>query len=243
MYLDTTSKTLEIILGAAKTTNDCEWTADTIDTQSGTTFGPANFIGLSNGTTAVTAVAAPAASTVRKISAFTFFNADTVTTTVTVRIFDGTNRRRVLTTTLLPNQTLVFTPEAGWSILNNTGATFLQSIVNSPGVNVTSVTATDITTLTLTPGDWDCFGQVCMVNPGTVSFFVGWVGTVSATQPTAPNAGGSFNMPNSTSNMYGVTSLFRQNVSVNTTIYLGTITSYASGTMTAYGTLTARRRG
>src|SRR5712672_684080 len=116
MFLDTTSKVLELILSAAKTTNDCEFTADYVDTQNGSTFAPGGSIGLSNGSTLVVAVAAPVASTQRSIRAFTFYNADTVNTTVTVRIYDGTNRRRIIVVTLTPGQSLVFTPEAGWSV-------------------------------------------------------------------------------------------------------------------------------
>lgn len=125
MILDTTSKTVEVVLAAAKTTNDCEWTADYIDTANGTTFQPANGVGVSNGTTAVTAVAAPAASTQRSVRAFSFYNADTVGTTVTVRLNDGTNTRRVVSVSLVAGQSLVYTPEAGWAVTPGQAADYV----------------------------------------------------------------------------------------------------------------------
>lgn len=116
MYLDTTSKVLEIILGGAVTTNQLEWTADYIDTQNGNTFAPANAIGVTNSATLVTMVSAPAASTQRKISALTVYNADTVAATVTIRMYDGANRRRIVSQSLAAGSTMVYTPEGGWTV-------------------------------------------------------------------------------------------------------------------------------
>lgn len=114
MILDTTSKTLEVILAAVKTTNDCEIFADFIDTVSGATFVPGSTLSLSNGTTAVTAVAAPAASTQRQIKSFSFYNADTANVAVTIRLFDGTNRKRIQVLTMAPGAALFYSQEAGW---------------------------------------------------------------------------------------------------------------------------------
>lgn len=115
MILDTTSKTIELILSGAKTTNDCDFTVDYADTASGTTFVPSGGMGTTNGVTAVTAVPAPSGSTQRHIKAITVYNADTVNSTVTVRMFDGTNRRIMIKALLGVGQSLVWTPEGGWS--------------------------------------------------------------------------------------------------------------------------------
>lgn len=119
MILDTTSKTIEVVLGGTITTNQLEITADWVDTTNGSTFAPGGTSLLTNGGTAVTAVASPAASTQRQVKALTIYNADTVNQTVTVRMFDGTNRRRHVVQSLAPGQSLVFTPEGGWSILSS----------------------------------------------------------------------------------------------------------------------------
>lgn len=114
MILDTTSKTLEVILAAVKTANDCEIFADWVDTQSGATFVPGSTLSLSNGTTAVTAVAAPAASTQRQIKSFSFYNADTANVALTVRIFDGAARKRIYVLTIAPGAALFYSQERGW---------------------------------------------------------------------------------------------------------------------------------
>lgn len=206
MILDTTLKVLELILGAAKTTNDCEFTADYVDTQNGATFAPGGNIGLSNGTTLVAALAAPAAATQRAVRAFTFFNADTVNTTVTVRLYDGTNRRRIVAIALTPGQSLVFTPEAGWSVLPATNGQIPGTITNdsaapgnvgelittvnagTPGSGLLSATPTDIGSLTLTAGDWDVRGSGGMTPTAgtTTTQFLLWLNTASATIPTYP---------------------------------------------------------
>lgn len=263
MYLDTASKTLEIILSAAKTTNDCEFTADYIDTQSGTTFAPANVIGLSNGTGAVTAVGSPAASTQRKISAFTFYNADTVNTAVTVRIYDGTNRRRIIVVTLTPGQSLVFTPEAGWSILQSTLGQipgtqtndnaaagnigeFIESVVTdaSGGVPASNGISANLTSIALTPGDWDvCASMVTNPAGTTVTTTVEFgVSLVSNTLPaverryqndTASTAGHRFG---------GDVANQRFSLSANTTLYAVFNVSFNTSTLAVDGFINARRR-
>lgn len=115
MILDTTLKTIEIVLAGAKTTNDCEYTVDYADTNSGTTFVPAGSMGVTNGTSAVTAVPAPT-GVQRHVKALTVYNADTVSSTVTVRMYDGTNRRILIKTILASGQSLVWTADVGWSV-------------------------------------------------------------------------------------------------------------------------------
>lgn len=263
MILDTTSKVLEIVLGGAKVTNDCEFTADFVDTQNGSTFAPGGNIGLSNGVTLVTAVAAPAASTQRSVRAFTFFNADTVNTAATVRIFDGTNRRRIITVTLTPGQSLVFTPEAGWAILPSTngqvpgtttnddaaagcvGEYISSNIVNGSGPNaVTSGNVYDITSISLTAGDWNVWATAGVAATGTPSLLYSTINTVSATIAALPNTGAGL-----LDNVAGIAGgglvlpvgMQRKSLAATTTIYLCARTDFIGGVSQLYGFLGARR--
>lgn len=263
MILDTINKVLEIILGGAKTTNDCEFTADYVDTQNGSTFAPGGNIGISNGVTLVTAVAAPAAATQRSVRAFTFFNADTVNTTVIVRIFDGTNRRRIITVALTPGQSLVFTPEAGWAILPSTngqipgtttndnaaagcvGEYISSNIVSGAGPNaVVSTNVYDITTISLTAGDWDVWATAGVGATGTPSLLFATINTVSATLATLPNNGAGL-----LDNVAGIAGgglvlpvgMQRKSLAATTTIYLCARTDFAGGASNLYGFLGARR--
>lgn len=91
MNLDTTLKVLQIVLGEAKTTNDCDITTSYADsTSSSFTLGNNNV--KSNGTTVVTVVAAPGDSaTQRQVKEVRLFNNDTVSHTVTLQLYDGTS--------------------------------------------------------------------------------------------------------------------------------------------------------
>lgn len=204
MILDTTNKVVELILSAALTTNNCEWSADFVDTINGSTFSPGSNNGISNGTTLVIAVAAPAASTQRAVRAFTFYNADTVNTTVTVRIFDGANRSRIVTSALAPGASLVFTPEAGWAVLAGTPGQIIGTSKNDnaaagnvgeflsvlipvgSALPMTTGVALDLASLTLTPGDWDLWASLVTNPAGTTvtAAFVAGLNTTANTLPT-----------------------------------------------------------
>lgn len=263
MILDTTSKTIELILGSAKTTNDCEYTADYVDTASGTTFVPIGNLGLTNGTSAVTAISAPAGSVQRHVKALTVYNADTVNSVVTVRMYDGTNRRVIMKVTLTPGQTLCFTPEAGWNIMQslvgqipgtktndsaaagNVGEYIESIILNTSEIPITTNTATNITSLLLTPGDWDVWGTIALDNGSGATVFslmLGWISDVSATAPVAPNKGAYFRLPYSLTGNEVITPVgtCRFSVASNTTVYLSTFATFTN-TAFAFGSIHARR--
>lgn len=156
MILDTVNKVIEVILGEAKTTNDCEYTADFVDTANGLSFVPGATSGLTNGVTLITAVAAPGANLQRQVKALTIYNSDTVGHNVTVRLYDGTNRRRFITVALAVGQSLVFTPEAGWSIVPSSVVAPVCLVYRSTTQTVTALTKIQFdTTLFDTAGYWD----------------------------------------------------------------------------------------
>jgi hypothetical protein len=157
MILDTTSKTVEVVLGGAITTNQLEITADWVDTANGSTFAPGGTSLVTNGGTAVTAVAAPGAGLQRQVKSLTIYNADTVNAAVTVRMYDGTNRRRHVSVTLLTGQSLVFTPEGGWQSLD-TSANIKQSLGG------TTANLTDYATGAWTPADASGAGLALTIN-------------------------------------------------------------------------------
>lgn len=92
LVLNTTNKSIEILLGASGTTNQLQYTAHYADATT-TSFTEGSNDGLTNNTTAVTMVAAPAASTQRIIREITVYNADTVAATITVRLNSGGSYR------------------------------------------------------------------------------------------------------------------------------------------------------
>ena len=99
LVLDSTSKSIQIVMsGAAATTNP-----DFVSTYSdnnGTTFVEGSSDGALNGTTAVTVVAAPAASTRRIIKTIYVENKDTAAITITITYLNSATSRTIVRVTL-----------------------------------------------------------------------------------------------------------------------------------------------
>lgn len=115
MILDTTSKSIEVVLSAVPVANQAQIIASYVDIDS-TTFVPGENDALSNSTTAVTAVSAPAASKQRQIKYLSVYNADTAPITVTVRLNNGGTIRNASAYSLSPGQTLQYTPDQGFYV-------------------------------------------------------------------------------------------------------------------------------
>lgn len=112
MNLDTPTKILQIVLGEAKTTNDCPITTSYFDSVPGG-FNLLNHNVLSNGVTVVTAVAAPGPNVERQVKEVRLVNTDTVSHLVTLQLFDGTNTWIIQSQTIAVNGLFLYTPEGG----------------------------------------------------------------------------------------------------------------------------------
>jgi hypothetical protein len=114
-------------------------------------------------------------------------------------------------------------------------------------VTLTNATPANVTSISLTAGDWDVSGQVSFDPAGTTqgTVFAGGINTVSATLPTAPGAGAYFlntDVPGTagTAN-YGPVGVVRISISTTTTVYLVAQSNFTVSTMKAYGFIGARR--
>lgn len=116
MILDTTTRSLEVLYETTATTTESDFAAFWADTQTGSTFSPGQSNGATNGSTAVTLVAAPGASTQRQVKEILIYNADTVSHNFTVRINDSSTIRVLGLFTVPPTYTLFYSPERGWVI-------------------------------------------------------------------------------------------------------------------------------
>lgn len=124
---------------------------------------------------------------------------------------------------------------------------YISSLVGS-GVSIpTTGTVINITSISLTSGDWDVFGAVTFVSSSTavVTYGRGCVSTTSASI-NFPYCAGYSNGTGSA--LIGSADLpvavppIRVNVSTTTTVYLCATQGFASGTTSAYGYIAARRR-
>ena len=140
----------------------------------------------------------------------------------------------------------------GTSTNNNATAGFVGEYISSnvaigAGPSVTSNTATDITSISLTAGDWDVFGSFITDAAGgtTTTLVVGWMSTTSATLPTAPNNGSYAQLQGLTlaagSDFGASVGTIRVSVNTTTTVYLSTFITFAISTMKAAGFIGARR--
>ncbi len=117
MILDATTKSLSVTLGAAKTTNDMDIVTAFADVTSAA-YTDGGFDGLTNGTTETTIVAAPAASTRRRVKFISIYNADVIQHTVTIKHVNGTDKRILWTGVLAIGATLVYV-NGVWSSISS----------------------------------------------------------------------------------------------------------------------------
>jgi hypothetical protein len=123
--------------------------------------------------------------------------------------------------------------------------------VGSP-VSETTATPVDVTTLSLTAGDWEVSGQIDRVLGGATStIYGGGLGVATATLLTqAGGSGVGTDCLTTQSATFGTTITgnyatkigpVRVSLSATTTIYLIAADTFSAGTIGVYGTLRARR--
>ncbi len=140
----------------------------------------------------------------------------------------------------------------GTATNNNASAGSVGEYVSSgvlagSAVALTNNTRADVTSISLTAGDWDVTGMVAFTDNAatTVTLVAGWLNTVSVTFPTVGTDVGSGYQQHYgswTSNVPTCTfGPVRLSLSGTTTVYLGAYSTFAVNTAAAYGLLHARR--
>jgi hypothetical protein len=116
MILDTTKKSLEILLGGVVTTNQLPITVSWVDVTD-TAFTPSSYHTISNSTSAVNIVYSPGSPGTRRVIKTMFiYNADTVASVVTVRLNDNATTRILVSRSLAAGETLQYTDSKGFEI-------------------------------------------------------------------------------------------------------------------------------
>lgn len=121
-----------------------------------------------------------------------------------------------------------------------------SNIGSGSAVSLTTNTNTDITSISLTAGDWDVWGGIATSPQAgtTQSNIAAWVNTSSVTNPGAPNGGAftqlvaSFTISQPQVLPVGMK---RIKLAITTTIYLSCRVGFMAGTNSAYGYISARR--
>ncbi|KWW37667.1 hypothetical protein [Cupriavidus metallidurans] len=120
-----------------------------------------------------------------------------------------------------------------------------EYISSSPaGISLTNATATNITSISLTAGDWDVVGNIYFSTGAGDTMAAGRIGisTTSATQPAIPlySALGLFSMGPS-NEISAIAPAQRISLSATTTVYLVATAFHSGGTLTGQGIIRARR--
>jgi hypothetical protein len=121
MLLDSTSKSIEILLGGTVTTYQLPVAVSYID-YSTSSATPGGSDTQTNNTTPVTIAAAPGASVQRKVTEIFVYNADTVDAVVTIQLNNGGTLRKQIKVTLSTGEALQYTSEKNWNVIQGTGA-------------------------------------------------------------------------------------------------------------------------
>jgi len=169
--------------------------------------------------------------------------------TITVPDADGTLLMTGQAINTVPS--IAFSPTTGGIVgttTNNSAASgyvgeLLTSIVPSiSAISLTSNTTINVTSITLTPGDWDLFGNVAFNGTNMLSV-IGCMNNVSATLADSVYSSGINMGTNSGATSFGASCpSLAVSVNTNTIYYLIAVAAFPSGTATVCGGIYARRR-
>lgn len=118
--LDSALRSLELVLAGAVATTQPSFVVSWSDATAGGYVGGTT-VGAANNTTAVTLVAAPAASTVRDVDYMSVRNRDTAATTVIIRYDDSGTEYELVRVILAANDVLQYTHGSGWQVTDGSG--------------------------------------------------------------------------------------------------------------------------
>jgi hypothetical protein len=163
MLLAATTSALEIKLAGAVAANEAV-TAATFADMTTSAHTPGTQQGASTGATAATIVAAPAASTQRKITTLSVYNADTADITALVQRNDNGTLTQLVKCTIAAGYTLFYSDVDGWRLGvtaaqgaagadGSDGADGADGDDGAPGTSLSGVNAQTGTTYTLVLGD------------------------------------------------------------------------------------------
>lgn len=129
----------------------------------------------------------------------------------------------------------------------NIGEYVSSTVASGSAINLSSGTTANITSISLTPGDWDVrvLGSFFPANTTAYTSWAVSVTTTSATNDLTPGRYSNVTVPSITSS--GLTTEqvsippTRFSLSATTTIYMVATAGFSVSTMTGYGVISARR--
>lgn len=145
--------------------------------------------------------------------------------------------------------TLPAVPVQGTNTNNNAATGFIgeyvtASVASASPVSLSSTVPANVTSISLTAGDWDVSGSVGF-KPDPTTAIVFMLGGVSTTSATNPDEGNrvlvSFKGNASDFNIENAIPTVRVSIAATTTVYLVADAYFGASTMGAFGRISARR--
>jgi len=127
MIINNTNETIEIVLAGNVVSTQASFLCS-FNEISSTTITPYETNGTSDNTTAVTIMGSPSSSNQRQVREINIRNNDAASITLTVRFNDTSITRQIYRVVLLPNETLLYTQDAGWNVFDVTSMKKLSTI-------------------------------------------------------------------------------------------------------------------
>ena len=142
ILLDSTLRKLQVVLAAAKATNDCSWISAYGDVTNVASSVPVasngnSSNGTTNGTTAVDVVVAPGSSQTRRLLDFKLVNTDTSPITVTLNYNDNGTSRALWTGALNVGDTLQYNVNKDFTVTDSNGNT--KTVQGAPAFSAASM--------------------------------------------------------------------------------------------------------
>jgi hypothetical protein len=154
--------------------------------------------------------------------------------------FTGTGNAVFQTMPTIDRPSIVGITNASAASAGDVGELISSVVLTGAAVPLVSTVSKNITSIVLSPGDWDVWGNVTFLFPaGNSTQLNGWINTVSATPPDASLSTFFVNLPLNNSG-FTVPS-YVINVAVPTTIYLSVQATFTVSCVSGGG-LYARRR-
>ncbi len=152
-----------------------------------------------------------------------------------------------ITTPVLNQPNIVGTTTNDSAAAGSVGQIIESNVASGSAVSLVNSTGKTITSISLTAGDWDVWGNVGVIQAAstTLSFMEAAIGPTDNTVPAAPNGGAFMTLSltfatGATSQVFPV-GMTRISVASTTTYYLVVRAAFAASTATAYGYIGARR--
>lgn len=123
----------------------------------------------------------------------------------------------------------------------NIGEYVSSTVLVGAAISLTTNTAADITSVSLTPGQWSCSGNIAFAAAsGTApTSLISWISASSATLPTAPNSGAeqilNLIFQTGVATQLIATGPLNVSISATTTYFLSARAIFTVSTMTSYG--------